>query len=191
MRRIYSRVSTVTQNGEQQTKELLRHLKIKAADAVIYEDKVSGKNLDRPQLDKLLNDMSEGETVYCYDVSRLGRNTQDVLELVSKFKAGGVKLVIQTLSGIDITSTHGEMILTVLASVATMQRNELLEKQAIGIERAKEEGKYQGRKANADTVIKCQKVFDTVSNKVLKLPEALKAFDTSRATYYRWKANQV
>lgn len=188
MQRIYSRVSTATQNVEQQTKELLNHFKLKESDVVIYEDKVSGKNLDRPQLDRLLNEMSEGDCVYAYDVSRLGRNTQDVLELVSSFKTGGVKLIIQTLSGIDITSTHGEMILTVLASVATMQRNELLEKQAIGIERAKEEGKYKGRTANANTAIKCQKVYDAVSNNVLKLPEALKAFDTSRATYYRWKS---
>lgn len=184
---IYSRVSTVDQNVEQQT-DILKE-KYSQAEHV-FEDKFTGTSLERPKLQELLEFVIEGDTVYVYDVSRLGRCTEDVLALAKQFEDKKVSLVVFKLSETDITTSHGKMILTILASVATMEREQMLEKQAIGIKRAKEEGKYKGRQASPETSAKCQKVFDAVESKALKLPEALKAFDIGRATYYRWKSNQ-
>lgn len=180
----YARTSTLHQNVEQQTTELIKyypHIKIS------YEDQISGSTASRPELDNLKNFVINGDTVICYDISRLGRNTMAVLELVEFFKVKGVHLIIKTLDGIDLTSPTGNLILSVMASVATMERELMLEKQSIGISTAKALGKFKGRKANPLTEIKCIKVEKALADKTLKLDEALKAFEISRPTYYRWK----
>ena len=181
----YARVSTTSQDTEQQTKVLKEAYKID----ISFEDKASGKNLYRMNLDAMLTVLKEGDSVFCYDVSRIGRNTQDVLNLVELLKNKGVKLIIKSLDGMDITSPTGKLILTVMASVATMERETMLEKQALGIEKAKLLGKYQGKKANPKTAVKCAAVLESVNNG-LKVPEALRAHEVSRATYYLWKSQQ-
>lgn len=86
-----------------------------------------------------------------------------------------------------MTSSTGKMVLTVLASVATMQREQMLEKQLIGIARAKLEGLYQGKQASPQTLIKCKKADDFINNKGLTIAQACKLSSVSRATYYRYK----
>lgn len=186
---IYSRVSTSEQDAQQQS-ELLK--KAYPQCKLVYEDHFTGSTLQRPELQAMIRTLKEGDSVYCYDVSRLGRNTTDVLAITEELKQLGVKIVIHTLGGVDITSTHGKMVLTVLASVATMQREEMLEKQAIGIQTAKAQGKYKGKQTNPETAIKCSKVQSAITSKDMKMtvPEALKAFDVGRATFYRWKKEQ-
>lgn len=183
---IYSRVSTLEQNAQQQT-DLLTKAYPQAK--TVFEDFFTGKTLERVEFSKMREQLKSGDTLYVYDISRIGRDTSQVLQFTQELEDKNIKLVVFTLGGIDITSSHGKMIMTVLASVATMQREEMLEKQAIGIQRAKEEGLYKGRKANPETAIKCKEILELVTNNVLKLPEALKAKAISRPTYYRWKAN--
>lgn len=185
---IYSRVSTLEQNAQQQTDVLT---KAYPQGETTFEDYFTGKTLERAEFSKMHEQLKSGDTLYVYDISRIGRDTAQVLEFTKELEDNDIKLVVHTLGGIDITSSHGKMIMTVLASVATMQREEMLEKQAIGIERAKEEGLYKGRQANPNTAIKCNEVLELVTKKSLKLPEALKAKGISRPTYYRWKANNI
>ncbi|MCC4818025.1 hypothetical protein BCU85_17345 [Vibrio lentus] len=180
---IYSRVSTTDQNVEQQTELLKSHYPA----TKIYEDKSSGANLDRVEFNKMVSELKSGDTVYVYDISRLARNTVDALTITDEFKSKGVRLVVHTLSGVDITSTHGKMVLTVLASVATMQREEMLEKQRIGIERAQKEGKYKGKQANPKTIEACENVYKHEKDKSLSIAKALVAHGVSRGTYYKWK----
>lgn len=185
---IYSRVSTTQQNVEQQTKVLKEAYP--QADNV-FEDKASGNTLHREMLNALLTVIKTGDTIYTYDVSRIGRNTGEVLELIKTLQDKGVHLVIKTLDGLDITSPTGKLIITVMASVATMEREQMLEKQRIGIDTAKMLGKYKGKQADPVTAVKCEKVQNAVASKTVKLPEALKAFGVSRATYYRWKKSEL
>lgn len=182
MQFIYSRVSTVEQHVQQQTEYLLNHYQNDG----VFEDKFSGKDMERPEFQKMLGKLRNGDSVVFYDISRIGRNTQDVLTFCDEMKAQGVRVVIHTLGGIGITSSTGKMVLTTLAGVAEMQRTEMLEKQAIGIARAKTEGKYKGKQVSQESWGEFNKVIELIE---LGMSQN-KAIDTvgmNKSKFYRLK----
>jgi DNA invertase Pin-like site-specific DNA recombinase len=147
---IYARVSTKEQNVTQQLKELAKY----KPDYEVSET-FSGTTTDRPRFNKLLSDLKKGDTLVVREVSRLGRKTAEVLMLVDTLKDKGVRLVVDNLDGLDLTSQAGKLVFTMLAGLAEMERELMLERQAIGIARAQAEGKYTGRKA-IDPIILAQ-----------------------------------
>lgn len=146
---IYSRVSTVDQNDEQQA----QYLADKYQHDFIVTERFTGTTLERPKFIELLGKLTRGDILIVKEVSRLGRQTAEVLSLVQELQAKGVHITIDQLGGMDVTSPAGEMILTVMAGLAKMEREQMLERQRIGINRAKAENKYKGRKALAPEVI--------------------------------------
>jgi len=183
MQYIYSRVSTVEQNATQQT-ELLKD---KYKHNGVFEDQFSGKDFDRPAMNEMLAALTVGDSVVFYDISRIGRNTVDVISFCDDMTSKGVQVIIHTLGGVDITSSTGKMVLTTLAAVAEMQRTEMLEKQRIGIERAKVEKKYKGKQVSQETIDKFTKITSLIDNNGLSVTDALKTVNLSRAQYYRMK----
>ena len=145
---IYSRVSTQDQNSEQQAAFLEGQYN---SDITITET-FSGTTTDRPNFQKLLTLLVSGDKLIVMEVSRIGRNTSEVLAVADTLKAKGISLIVHQLGGLDVTSPSGEMILTMMAGLAKMEREQMLERQAVGIARAKKEGKYKGRRA-VDPVI--------------------------------------
>lgn len=137
----YIRVSTVEQNTDSQ-KALLEKYNIDMP----FEEKVSGKNReDRTELKAMLNYVRKGDTVYVKDLSRLARNTKDLLDIVALLEKKGVTL-FSIKENID-TSTHiGKLMLTFLGAIYQFERDNLLERQKDGIAIAKMKGKYKGRK---------------------------------------------
>lgn len=137
----YIRVSTVEQNMDSQ-KALLEKYNIDMP----FEEKVSGKNReDRTELKSMLNYVRKGDTVYVKDLSRLARNTKDLLDIVALLEKKGVTL-FSIKENID-TSTHiGKLMLTFLGAIYQFERDNLLERQKDGIAIAKMKGKYKGRK---------------------------------------------
>ncbi|NOH99427.1 recombinase family protein [Vibrio sp. 99-70-13A1] len=182
MQFIYSRVSTVEQNVQQQTEFLAQSYKHDA----VFEDKFSGKDLERPEILKMLSKLRSGDSVVFYDISRLGRNTQGVLEFCEKMNQEGVKVIVHTLGGIDITSSTGKLVLTTLAAVAEMQRTEMLEKQRIGIERAKREGRYKGKQVAESSVVEYRKVIELV-DLGMSQTKAIAIVGMNKSKYYRLK----
>ncbi|MFL0809351.1 MAG: recombinase family protein [Agarilytica sp.] len=150
---IYARVSTIEQNSEQQA----QYLANRYIHDFIVEEKFSGTTTERPKFQSLLKKVRKGDTLIVKEVSRIGRKTSEVLEVAEQLKSKGVHLVVDQLGGVDVTSSAGEMILTVMAALAKMERDVLLERQRIGIDRAKSEGAYKGRKAIDDSVISTAK----------------------------------
>jgi DNA invertase Pin-like site-specific DNA recombinase len=146
----YARVSTKEQNVAQQLEELTKY----NPDFLVSET-FTGKTTERPRFQKLLSDLKKGDTLIVREVSRLGRKTAEVLMLVDSLKDKGVKLVVDNLEGLDLTSQAGKLVFSMLAGLAEMEREQMLERQAIGIARAKVEGKYTGRKA-IDPIILAQ-----------------------------------
>lgn len=144
----YARVSTKEQNVVQQLQELAKY----NPDFQVSET-FTGTTTDRPKFQKLLSDLKKGDTLIVREVSRLGRKTAEVLMLVDALKDKGVKLVVDNLEGLDLTSQAGKLVFTMLAGLAEMEREQMLERQAIGVARAKAEGKYTGRKAIDQVVI--------------------------------------
>lgn len=149
---IYARVSTNDQDTEAQAD----FLKAKYAYDHVVEDVFAGTTTDRPRFKKLLAELKQGDTLIVREVSRLGRSSVEVLALAEDLKTKGVRLVIDNL-GIDVTTPAGEMVFTMMAGMAKMERELMLERQHIGIAKAKLEGKYNGRKALDPAVVSTAK----------------------------------
>ena len=111
----------------------------------LYIDRASGKNAQRPELQKMMEYVRRGDTVIVESISRFARNTRDLLELVEQLTAKGVEFVSQKES-IDTSTPTGKFMLTVFGAVAELEREYILQRQREGIEIAKSEGKYRGRK---------------------------------------------
>lgn len=134
----YVRVSTVEQNEQRQVEALEKYNIDKW-----FTEKVSGKNTKRPQLQAMLDYVREGDTIHIHDLSRLARNTKDLLEIVEKLEEKKVSLV-SNHENIDSSTPTGKLMLTMIGAIAEFERANLLERQREGIAIAKAEGKYRG-----------------------------------------------
>ncbi|MFT4926139.1 MAG: putative DNA-invertase from lambdoid prophage Rac [Phenylobacterium sp.] len=181
MQYIYARTSTTDQNVKQQVSYLQTRYK---ADKV-FSDQSTGKSLDRPGFNSMRSTVVAGDSVIVQDLSRIGRNTTEVLEFVDEMTAKEVGIQIDDLGQIDITSSAGKMVLTTLAAVATMQREQMLEKQAIGIATAKANGKFKGKQQTQATIDKCVAALGYI-DKGLSKEAAAKAAGVGVATLYRF-----
>lgn len=136
----YKRVSTV----EQKTNRQLDGMTFDK----VFEDKVSGKDTNRPALQAMLEYLREGDELYVHSLDRLGRNTADLLELISRLKDMGVTVHFTQQSldfKPDTSNKMNDLMFTMLAAFSQFERELMLERQREGIARAKEEGKYKGR----------------------------------------------
>lgn len=142
MKIAYVRVSTVEQNEERQIEGLEKHGIDKW-----YVEKVSGKNTDRPELQRMLSEVNAGDVVYVHDFSRLARSTRDLLDIVEKLNSNGIH-VVSNKENIDTSTPSGKLMLTMIGAIYEFERTNMLERQAEGIAIAKRENKYAncGRK---------------------------------------------
>lgn len=136
----YVRCSTVEQNEARQ----LRMMEEQRAEK-IFVDKASGKNTDRPEFHKMMNYVRSGDVVIVESISRIARNTRDLLSIVAELTEKGVEFV-SLKESIDTTTPTGKFMLTVFGALAELERENILERQREGIAIAKEQGKYTGRK---------------------------------------------
>lgn len=137
----YVRVSTEEQNEARQI-EALVNMGIERSN--IYIDKQSGKDANRPQLKYLLNYVRHGDIVYTESISRIARNTKDLLSIIEELQKKNVHFVSKK-EAIDTTTPTGKFMLTVFGAMAELERESILERQREGIEIAKRAGKYTGR----------------------------------------------
>lgn len=137
----YVRVSTVDQNEARQVEALKKYGIEKW-----YSEKVSGKDLNRPKLQEMLDFVREGDTIYIHDFSRISRSVKDLLSLIDLLEAKKVHLV-SLKENLDTSTPGGRLMLTMIGAINEFERANLLERQAEGIAIAKAKGKYKGRKA--------------------------------------------
>ena len=137
----YVRVSTVDQNEARQVEALKKYGIEKW-----YSEKVSGKNLNRPKLQEMLDFVREGDTIFIHDFSRISRSVKDLLSLIDLIEAKKVHLV-SVKENLDTSTPAGRLMLTMIGAINEFERANLLERQAEGIAIAKAKGKYKGRKA--------------------------------------------
>ena len=178
----YIRVSTQEQNTIRQ-EELMTAL---GADQ-IYIDRMSGKNTNRPELQSMLEFVRQGDTVVVESISRFARNTRDLLELVEKLSAKGVEFVSQKES-IDTSTPTGKFMLTVFGAVAELEREYILQRQREGIDIAKANGIYKGRKPIEPPGF--SQVVARWRRGEITAAAAMKLLGMSKATFYR-KLKQV
>ncbi len=134
MRVFYVRCSTIEQNEARQLKMAEEQNAEK-----VFVDKASGKNTDRAAFKEMMAFVRLGDIVVVKCISRIARNTRDLLSIVSELMEKGVEFV-SLKENIDTTTPQGRFMLTVFGALAELER------QREGIEIAKSEGKYKGRK---------------------------------------------
>lgn len=137
----YVRVSAADQNEARQV-EALKKYDIEKW----FIEKISGKDMNRPELQRLLDFAREGDTIYVQDFSRLARSTKDLLELVEMFREQNIHLV-SLKENLDTSTPTGKLMLTMVAAINEFERDNILERQREGIALAKARGAYKGRKA--------------------------------------------
>ena len=137
----YIRVSTKEQNtGRQYACFTDKGIKIDKT----YEEKISGKNRERPQLKAMLDYVREGDTVYIESISRLARNTVDFLNIVEELTQKKVNL-ISLKEQIDTTTPQGRFVLKIFASLSELERETIKQRQREGIDLCLAEHRPYGR----------------------------------------------
>ncbi|MFC0739915.1 recombinase family protein [Enterococcus faecalis] len=143
MRKIgYIRVSSTSQNPSRQFQQLNE-----IGMDVIFEEKVSGAAKDREQLQKMLEDLQEGDIIYVTDLTRITRSTQNLFELIDliRRKKASLKSLKDTWLDLSEDNPYSQFLITVMAGVNQLERDLIRMRQREGIELAKKEGKFKGR----------------------------------------------
>ena len=176
----YIRVSTKEQNTGRQ------HEDFTAKGIVldkVFEEKLSGKNTDRPQLQAMLAYLREGDTLYVESFSRFARSARDFLNIVNTLNEKGVSFV-SLKENIDTTTSQGKFMLTVFAGLYELERDNILERQREGIDLALKEGRAYGRpKASFSTTFADNyKLWKTGQ---LKAVDFMKIENIPKSTFYK------
>lgn len=142
----YKRVSTTDQSTERQLDGVQLDKE--------FEDKASGKNMDRPELKKALEYVRDGDTLIVHTIDRAARNTANLLEMVESLNAKGVtvEFVKERLTfRADVADPMADLMMTMLAGFAQFERAMIRERQREGIALAMAKGNvYKGRKPKLD-----------------------------------------
>ncbi len=140
----YARVSTEDQNLERQ----LDWMKEQGVDQ-IFQEKQSGKNMQRIQFSRLLDTLQPGDILYVESLSRLSRSMKDLLGIVEILQSKKIHL-ISLNDPINFSTPDGRLMMGVIAAMNQYHREVMLERQREGIEQAKKRGAYTGRKRYED-----------------------------------------
>ena len=173
----YIRISTVEQNTARQ-EVLMKELGVEK----VFIDKASGKNTQRPELQKLLSFVRKGDKVIVESISRFARNTKDLLNLIEMLADKEVEFVSKKES-IDTSTPTGKFMLTVFGAVAELERQYILQRQEEGIAIAKQKGKYKGRKRIENDQFYF--LYEKWQNNEITASDAIKQLNFSKNTFYR------
>ena len=153
----------------------------------LYIDKMSGMKRDRPELERMLNELEVGDTVVVKSIDRLSRSTKDLLDIVEQIRAVKANLHILDLN-IDTSTAMGKCVLTIIGAIAELDRKTIKERTAEGIAIAKSQGKYKGRKKGAISLRDTEAIkrFKIFYNSGLTKSDIAREFNVSRTTIYKW-----
>jgi len=173
----YARVSTEAQNLNRQLDALEKY----GVD-MIYNEKMTGTKKNRPELTKLLDRITEGDTVIVESLSWLGRSTKDLIELTEIFQGKGVNLV-SLKESIDTNSPTGKLLFTLMSAIAQFERDVIADRTREGLASARARGRSGGRpKADAEQVRKAIKLYKTGQYSVKEIEELT---GIKKSTLYR------
>ena len=173
----YARVSTEQQNLDRQLDAPRKY----GCD-VIYNEKMTGTKRDRPELAKMLDRMTEGDTVVIESLSRLGRSTKDLIELTELFQSKGVHLV-SLKESIDTSTSTGKLLFTLMSAIAQFERDVIADRTREGLKSARARGRTGGRpKTDPDAVRKAIKLYNTRQYSIREIEELT---GVKKSTLYR------
>ena len=176
----YIRVSTIDQNEARQLEGLKKYNLDK-----IFIEKKSGKNTaERPKFMEMLEYAREDDTIYILDFSRISRSTADLLKLLEELEVRKIKLV-SLKENLDTSTPTGKLMVTVIAAINQFLREITLENQREGIEIAKKEGKYKGRKP-IEKPENWNAVIEKYYQNFITAAEAMKELNLKKTAFYNF-----
>ena len=179
MKYCYCRVSTVEQNLDRQL-EAMKKYDIPKEN--YFVEKVSAKDTNRPELQKLLAIVKEGDTIHIHDFSRLSRSTSDLLKIVERLTEQGVHLV-SNKENLDTSTPTGKLMLTMIGAVYEFERASTLERAKEGIMIAKQHGAFNKKDIDRDLAIKLKA---DVEKGLISVKDAANQLGFSRQYWYRY-----
>ena len=173
----YARVSTADQNLDRQKDALKKY----GVDHLFCE-KISGAKKSRPELDRMLSLLENGDSVVIESLSRLGRSVKNLSELMETFNEKGIRL-ISLKESIDTSSATGRLLFTIISSLAAFERETLIERTNEGLAAARARGRLGGRpKTDKATLKKGLALYHT---RQYTLAEITALTGVSKSTLYR------
>lgn len=177
----YARVSTEDQNLDRQ----IDNLTARGCER-IYQEKMTGTKASRPELDRMLEVLRDGDTLVIDSFSRLSRSTKELLDVVEKLGGMGVNLV-SLKEQLDTTTATGKLMLTMLSALSQFERDIIAERTKDGLKAARARGRMGGRPKMGDEKTKAKALKMYAANSLTN-KEIAEASGVSVATLNRWIA---
>ena len=137
----YKRCSTLDQNTARQLVDVPCDRE--------YVDMASGKDVNRPELQNMLNNIRAGDIINVHSLDRMCRNVKDLLDIVETIQKKGATIKFHKENLTFAPNTEDPLnkaIMTIIGAIAELERNLILERVREGVAQAKKAGKYKGRK---------------------------------------------
>ena len=179
MKYAYGRVSTNEQSLNRQ-QDLFDRLEIDIR--YRFYEKETGTKAIRPQLERLMDEVRDGDIIYIESLSRLGRSTKDLLSLIDYFQNKGVT-INSCKEKIDTSTPTGKMITTVMCALAEFEREIIVERSKEGLAAARARGRVGGRKPKSDKELKM--ALSMYDSKEFSVAEICKRCNMSQGTLYK------
>jgi len=176
----YVRVSTAEQNTGRQFGDFEKAgIKLDK----VFEEKISGKDRERPKLQAMMEYVREGDTVYIECYSRLARNVRDLLNIIHELEEKNVT-VVSLKDKLDTSTAQGKFALLILQGVAQFERDLIKERQAEGIAIAKAQGKFA--KPITPKPAEWKELYSQYKQRELTATALAKKLGISRSLLYKW-----
>lgn len=179
----YARVSTQDQNLDRQIDQLKEYGCEK-----IFKEKITGTKSDRPELEKMLEQLRAGDTIIITELTRLSRSRDDLFNIVKVIQKKGANIKSLKESWLDTTTPQGELMFTIFAGISQFERDLISQRTKEGLSSARARGRKGGRpKGNMDKINVALKMYD---DKKYSINEILETTGLSKTTLYRYINNR-
>lgn len=174
----YARVSTTGQNLDGQCDSLRQ-----AGCERIYSEKISGAKAQRPELERMLDALREGDTVVITELTRLGRSVKELFAIIERVHEAGASIKSLRETWLDTTTPQGNLLFTIFAGLSQFERDLIRQRTKVGLEAARARGRNGGRpKASSSKIETALKMYDSKLHTIADITDAT---GISRATLYR------
>ena len=179
----YARVSTQDQNLERQLDQLSA-----LGCEKIFQEKITGTKKDRPELDRLLDQLRIGDTIIVCDLTRLSRSTKDLFQIVEQIEQKGANIKSLKESWVDTTTPHGKFMFTLFAGISQFERDLISQRTKDGLASARARGRKGGRPRTSSKAIDLSlKMYESREYSISEISEAT---NVSKTSLYRYINNK-
>ena len=175
----YARVSTEEQNLDRQLDSLKE-----AGCEKIFQEKITGTKKERPELDKLMEQLRSGDLIIVSDLTRLSRSVKDLFSLVDQIEKKGANIKSLKESWMDTSTPQGKLMFTIFAGISQFERDLISQRTLEGLAAARARGRKGGRPKKDDKSINL--ALKMYQEKIYSVSEITEATGVSKTTIYRY-----